>query len=242
MKPLTRSSRHSTNQGPELRGIQNPSLSTDRSSTPIAGSSYTSDITLLESETDKSFSQSTLQSSQAQKQLHKNDAAIIQREREIEEIAQGIIDLSDLFRDLQTMVIDQGTMLDRIDYNVERMATDVQAADKELNVASGYQKKTTKRKIIFLLLLIVVGMIILVAIKPKRSSGGSDAGLGGGSPADVFTPADEVAPVDEVSGGGGVERKDVSHGAIYGLIGFETSGLVRRGVGDPSHPPSRFPV
>ncbi|CRK13420.1 hypothetical protein BN1723_017342, partial [Verticillium longisporum] len=71
------------------------------------------------------------------------------------------------------MVIDQGTMLDRIDYNVENMATDVKAADKELVVAAGYQKKTTKRKIILLLLLIVVGMFILLLIKPKR---GNDRG------------------------------------------------------------------
>lgn len=66
------------------------------------------------------------------------------------------------------MVIDQGTMLDRIDYNVERMASDVKEADKELKTASGYQKKTTKRKIIFLLLLIIAAMIILLVIKPKR--------------------------------------------------------------------------
>jgi syntaxin 16 len=95
----------------------------------------------------------------------------MQREREIEDIAQGIIELSDLFRDLQTMIIDQGTLLDRIDYNVERMATDVKAADKELTVASGYQRKTTKRMIILLLLLIIVGMIILLAFKPRRHRG-----------------------------------------------------------------------
>lgn len=191
----------------ELRGIQNPSLSThnaDRSSTPLIGSSsYNTDITLLESETDKSFSESTLQSSLRQKQLHKNDAAIIQREREIEEIAQGIIDLSDLFRDLQTMVIDQGTMLDRIDYNVERMATDVKEADRELKVASGYQKKTTKRKIIFLLFLIVVGMFILVLVKPKRGSGGGgDGGLeevGGGDGGNGVIPG----PEEDVGQGGG---------------------------------------
>jgi syntaxin 16 len=139
------------------------------------------DPSLLDSETDKSFSQSTLQSSMQQKQLHSNDAAIVQREREIEDIAQGIIDLSDLFRDLQSIVIDQGTMLDRIDYNVERMAVDVKEADKELNVASGYQKKTTKRKVILLLILIIVGMIIILVIKPKRQS---DSGGGGGSPAE----------------------------------------------------------
>ncbi|ROW15347.1 hypothetical protein VPNG_02357 [Cytospora leucostoma] len=154
----------------KLRGLSNPGLLSpglERSSTPVGSSSHNNnntyiDPSILDSETDKSFSQSALRSTMQQKQLHSNDAAIMQREREIEDIAQGIIDLSDLFRDLQNIVIDQGTMLDRIDYNVERMAVDVKAADKELNVASGYQKRTTKRKIILLLILIIVGMIILL--------------------------------------------------------------------------------
>jgi syntaxin 16 len=59
-------------------------------------------------------------------------------------------------------------MLDRIDYNVERMAVDVKAADKELKVASGYQQKGTKRRIILLLILLVVGMFILLLLKPKH--------------------------------------------------------------------------
>ncbi|WQF89680.1 Putative target SNARE coiled-coil domain, syntaxin/epimorphin [Colletotrichum destructivum] len=141
----------------------------DRGSTPQPSSSYM-DPSMLESDADRSFSQSTLQATQ-QKLLQSNDAAIIQREREIEDIAQGIIELADIFRDLQNMVIDQGTMLDRIDYNVERMATDVKGAEKELVVAAGYQKKTTKRKIILLLILIIAGMIILLVIKPKKHGG-----------------------------------------------------------------------
>ncbi|GKT66677.1 SNARE domain-containing protein [Colletotrichum tofieldiae] len=141
----------------------------DRGTTPQPSSSYM-DPSMLESDADRSFSQSTLQATQ-QKLLQSNDAAIIQREREIEDIAQGIIELADIFRDLQNMVIDQGTMLDRIDYNVERMATDVKGAEKELVVAAGYQKKTTKRKIILLLLLIIAGMIILLVIKPKKHGG-----------------------------------------------------------------------
>ena len=66
------------------------------------------------------------------KHLRSNDAAIEQREREINGIAEGIIELADIFKNLQTMVIDQGTMLDRIDYNVEKMAVDVKGAQKEL--------------------------------------------------------------------------------------------------------------
>lgn len=128
------------------------------------------DPSLQESDADRSFSQSTLQAASRQKILHSDDATIAQREREIEDIAQGIIELANLFRDLQTMVIDQGTMLDRIDYNVERMAEDVKGADKELKTASSYQRKTAKRKLILLLLLIVAGLFILLLIKPKKHS------------------------------------------------------------------------
>ncbi|KAI4214779.1 MAG: hypothetical protein LQ351_002855 [Letrouitia transgressa] len=138
----------------------------DRATAP-AQNPYT-DPSMIESETDKSFSQSTLQMA-SQKQIHSNDAAIAQREREITDIARGIIELADIFKDLQTMVIDQGTMLDRIDYNVEKMNTDVKAADKELVVATSYQKKNTKRKIILFLLLLVIGMFILLMVKPKKS-------------------------------------------------------------------------
>ena len=97
----------------------------------------------MESEADKSFSQSTLQQT-SMKHLRSNDAAIAQREREINDIAKGIIELADIFKDLQSMVIDQGTMLDRIDYNVERMAVDVKGAEKEL-VVVGFAKLVTNR-------------------------------------------------------------------------------------------------
>lgn len=61
-----------------------------------------------------------------------NDVAIEQREHEINDIARGIMEVAEIFKDLQTLVIDQGTLLDRIDYNIETMHTHVQAADSEL--------------------------------------------------------------------------------------------------------------
>lgn len=123
----------------ELRELEGMASPFERVSTPIH-SQYL-DPSLMESDADKSFSQTTLQqtSQKQQQQLvvtGANDVAIAQREREINDIAKGIIELSDIFRELQTMIIDQGTMLDRIDYNVERMATDVKQADTELKVVS----------------------------------------------------------------------------------------------------------
>lgn len=148
----------------QLGGFDSPA-GFGRSGTPVQNP-Y-SDPALMESDADKSLSQSTLQQ-QAQKKLHSNDAVIAQREQEINDIAKGIIELADIFRDLQGMVIDQGTMLDRIDYNVERMATDVKGAEKELTEATNYQKRNTKRKILLLLLLLVIGMFILLLVKPKK--------------------------------------------------------------------------
>lgn len=68
------------------------------------------------------------------------------------------------------MVIDQGSMLDRIDYNVENMSRDVKEADKELKVASGYQKKTIKRKVMLLLAILIAGVFILLSLKLSRKS------------------------------------------------------------------------
>lgn len=117
----------------ELRALGGFESPFGRSPTPVQNP-Y-SDPALMESDADKSFSQTTLQQT-AQKRYHSNDTAIAQREQEINDIAKGIIELADIFRELQGMVIDQGTMLDRIDYNVERMAVDVKGAEKELTVVS----------------------------------------------------------------------------------------------------------
>ncbi|KAF9890905.1 hypothetical protein FE257_005481 [Aspergillus nanangensis] len=151
----------------KLRGLESGAPSFDRSPTPVQNPYM--DPSLMESDADKSFSQTTLMQA-SQRLTGQNDAAIMQREREINDIAKGIIELSDIFRELQTMVIDQGTMLDRIDYNVEKMGTEVKAADKELKTATNYQRRTVKRKVLLLLIILVAGMFILLLVKPSRQS------------------------------------------------------------------------
>jgi syntaxin 16 len=152
-----------------------------RSSTPVQNP-Y-NDPAMQESDADRNFSQSTLLQTKQQRLRHDpNEALIAQREREIEDIAQGIIELANIFQELQSMVIDQGSMLDRIDYNVERMAADVKEADKELKVASGYQRKSIKRKIMLLLAILIAGVFILLSLKLSRR--------GSSKPAAVVTPQD----------------------------------------------------
>jgi hypothetical protein len=47
-------------------------------------------------------------------------------------VFQSINDLAVIFKDLALLIVDQGTVLDRIDYNIEHAATDIDQGHKEL--------------------------------------------------------------------------------------------------------------
>src|SRR3954467_5562582 len=64
------------------------------------------------------------------------DSTIRQRDHELTEIAKSISELADLFRDLGNLVVEQGTVLDCVEYNVQETAKDVGAAVEELKVAT----------------------------------------------------------------------------------------------------------
>jgi len=56
----------------------------------------------------------------------------------------------------------QGTILDRIDYNVEQSATRVEKGLTQLQKAEKYQKKNRKMIIISVMFVIVVVLLIIL--------------------------------------------------------------------------------
>ena len=95
-----------------------------------------------------------------------SEAMFHERDREITQIARSIGELAQLFQDLSALVIEQGSMLDRIDYHIDSMAMNMQHSSSELNRASTYQVGAGRRSMILLLLLCIALLVAILIIRP----------------------------------------------------------------------------
>lgn len=84
------------------------------------------------------------------------------REHEVSKIIKSICDLNEIFKDLAHMVQEQGTILDRIDYNVEQTQTRVSEGLRQLHKAEMYQRKNRKMICIMILAAVTLFMLILL--------------------------------------------------------------------------------
>ena len=92
--------------------------------------------------------------------LESMEAEAEMRSQEINKIAKSVADLNRVFKELATLVIEQGTLLDRIDYNVENVQDNTKQATVQLQQADEEQKSgTAKQCIIILIVLIVVNLL-----------------------------------------------------------------------------------
>uniref|UniRef100_A0A914VXA0 t-SNARE coiled-coil homology domain-containing protein n=1 Tax=Plectus sambesii TaxID=2011161 RepID=A0A914VXA0_9BILA len=99
-------------------------------------------------------------------QLAENASMVKDREKEILHITKSIVNLNSLFKDLAGLVVDQGTILDRIDYNVEQATVRVKSGLQQVQKAEQYQRKNRKMHCIMILsVTIIVLLLLLVAIK-----------------------------------------------------------------------------
>ena len=112
------------------------------------------------------------------------ETLIQEREHEIREIETGIHELNEIFRDLGTLVIEQGGMLgqfldacddihvtydappssENIEANVTNSSRHVREANEELGQASEYQRKAGRRALCLMIVVVIVVAIVLLAV------------------------------------------------------------------------------
>ena len=98
--------------------------------------------------------------------MEKSTVDLQERDAEILKVTKNIEELATIFKELATLVIDQGTILDRIDHNMDNVIDNTEHAVKELKETQKIQEKNVaNRCIIALLIIIFVLLVILVAKK-----------------------------------------------------------------------------
>lgn len=91
-----------------------------------------------------------------------------QRSAEICQIASSISDLHTIFKELAVLVIDQGTILDRIDYNIEQVVHQSVEANKQLQKAEKSQKSNRAMKCIMILVIVNLILIGILVVKTRN--------------------------------------------------------------------------
>jgi syntaxin 16 len=85
------------------------------------------------------------------------------RDSELGELLNSMSNLAATFSDLKNLVVEQGTVLDRIDYNIDVASTNTEKGKQHLINANELQKKSCFKNImLFLVFIIFIESVLLI--------------------------------------------------------------------------------
>lgn len=91
------------------------------------------------------------------------DSILQKRDEEITTLVKSINELAVIFKDMQSLVLEQGTILDRIDYNIEVAYDNTKKANVSLRKTDEMMKSNCYRNsIIFMLIMIFVLLLLII--------------------------------------------------------------------------------
>ena len=94
-----------------------------------------------------------------------SNLALQRRDNELNQLLNSVNDLAQIFKDMQTLVMEQGSILDRIDYNIDIASTNVTRGKKSIVKANEYQKKNCFRNVIIVLIVCIFIEAIMIIFK-----------------------------------------------------------------------------
>jgi len=87
------------------------------------------------------------------------------KEAEIDQLVESIAAISALFKELSVLVIDQGSLLDRIDYNIENIQIKTIEGRQQMEKANEYSKNNRSLMCIVVLTAMMFVLLFLVYLK-----------------------------------------------------------------------------
>ncbi|KAI3707788.1 hypothetical protein L2E82_36614 [Cichorium intybus] len=97
--------------------------------------------------------------------LKKSEAFTVEREKEIQQVVESVNELAQIMKDLSVLVIDQGTIVDRIDHNIQNVAASVDEGLKQLQKAERTQKRGGMIMCATVLVIMCFIMLVLLILK-----------------------------------------------------------------------------
>lgn len=97
--------------------------------------------------------------------LKQSEAFTVEREREIQQVVESVNELAQIMKDLSVLVIDQGTIVDRIDYNIQNVSASVEEGLKQLEKAERTQKQGGMVMCASVLVIMCFVMLVLLILK-----------------------------------------------------------------------------
>jgi len=94
-----------------------------------------------------------------------NNEQLRKRDNELNILLDSVNELAQLFKDMQTLVMEQGTILDRIDYNIDIASTNINKGKKNIIKADEHLKNNCFRNVIIVLLICIFIEALLLIFK-----------------------------------------------------------------------------
>ena len=94
-----------------------------------------------------------------------NNLALMRRDNQLNDLLDSVNDLAQIFKDMQSLVMEQGSILDRIDYNIDIAATNVTSGKNSIIKANEYHKNNCFRNVIIVVLVIIFIEALLLIFK-----------------------------------------------------------------------------
>ena len=94
-----------------------------------------------------------------------NNSQLRRRDEDLTNLLKSVNELAEIFKDMQTLVMEQGTILDRIDYNIDIASSNVSKGKKNITKADKHMKSNCFRNVIIVLIVIIFIEALLLIFK-----------------------------------------------------------------------------